>query len=1038
MLRNKEKNRYRWQRLWISPADLEGVAVRGLFSANMHSLTLATGNPEARTLEGMQDIRALLLRGEAGAGKSFAIDREIERLQTAGEQVELADMADGLCDLPLLLREKGDQPDLTIFVDALDIGLIRDKGLEVELRRTVSRLPHQPGARLRFVLRSGFAADSFTTSLESHFGDDFEHLTIAPLRSEDVRIAASAEGIDPNQFFAALEGIQVAPLAARPLTLRFMLRLWARNNCLPTRRQDLYRDGCADLLRETNPIRLEIAGGHDPDYAGHLELSERFSVAARLAALMTFGDYDHIDFSAEPNEAGLHFDAVTGRGGSIAAPPKLTGRAIREVVGSALFRPVGQNRFAFSHPSFMRFLAADFVAVHDIPLSEGVTLLSAPDGRIGANRVEVASWLGVLRPAYFDHLANSDPQVLLRAGIPASSGDLRLHLAKSILAHSADGGLDHSELSATGDLVLLASPGLEELLAAVVADKDELPARRELAARIAADSGCVPVDAFSAVALNADEPLNLRSTALVALAQNVSAAASCILKLSSVENLDEELRVAALALAMPTLLSPAEVIRCLKPGARDDAQTRLVLHVKRNITQQNLPEALKAIAAVAKRSKNWRDYHAHLLLAQSLSRLAFEHLDDPQVRHAFAEFIATIPAREPWLRWSFPLQKYGLHPSVTLEQRRALVSAVVANASRSVTAARNLLEGCFLIQNEDFSWIAIEARSALDSPQGAVWATLAVEVAIGFGGIPYAHLRQEGLSDAEIHRLAAVNFKLPQDYERWTLPRSWDTFQEQSPQESETDYDSEDQKHTESIIRALEDWKLQTIQAVGGGRLNATSVLPTTLLELASNSEQRLVRDSYDLLRVVQESLGRLQQRLKGRDALVKALWNEGKSNSPKGEEFLSDFIADHLRHDLVLRRVVADREVKIRSRISDTAGERTDIQVQAFTRPKGATRHQRIASLTIEVKGCWNEHLYTAMENQLVDRYLKTTDENVGLYLIGWYVCPAWNNPEIAKTVPTKLDTISAVHATLDAQALRLSRKDRRIGVMLIDATLS
>lgn len=266
MLCYKEKNIYRWKRLWIASEDLDGVAVRGLFSASIHSLTVAPGNPEARTLEAMDDRRVLLLRGEAGAGKSFAIDCEIKRLQAAGEQVMLADLADGLCDLPSLLREKSDQPDLTIFVDALDIGFVRDRGLDVELRRTVPHLPRQQGARLRFVLRSGFPADSFAMSLETHFGDNFEHLTIAPLGLEDVRIAAAAERLDPNQFFAALEGIQVAPLAARPPTLRMMLRLWARDNSLAKRRQDLYREGCEELLRETNPLRLQIGGGHDPDY----------------------------------------------------------------------------------------------------------------------------------------------------------------------------------------------------------------------------------------------------------------------------------------------------------------------------------------------------------------------------------------------------------------------------------------------------------------------------------------------------------------------------------------------------------------------------------------------------------------------------------------------------------------------------------------------------------------------------------------------------------------------------------------------------
>ena len=376
-------------------------------------MTVDENRPIARTLQAMKHVRVLLLLGEASAGKTVALIQEAERLRAAGQPVEIADLADGLCDVLELLKMAGGDIDLTIFVDCLDVGFIRDPALDGGLRRALTALACSHGARLRLALRSGFAAQELTACLETLFGGDFEHLTLAPLRSEDVRRAATAEAIDPDTFVEALKELQVVPLAARPPTLRMLLRLWAEHGRLPKRRQDLYQQGCEVLLREANPTRLDARGGDDADYAGRLELPKRFAVAARLAALMTFGNHDHLDMRADPSGLGLHVDAVTG--GLELSPSgdtAVTRRAVREVVGSSLFRPAGPRGFAFSHRSFMHFLGAAFVTVRKDTPHQILPLLSAPDGRIGANRIEVASWLSALVPAYFDHPVVADPQVI--------------------------------------------------------------------------------------------------------------------------------------------------------------------------------------------------------------------------------------------------------------------------------------------------------------------------------------------------------------------------------------------------------------------------------------------------------------------------------------------------------------------------------------------------------------------------------------------------------------------------------------------------
>jgi hypothetical protein len=291
--------------------------------------------------------------------------------------------------------------------------------------------------------------------------------------------------------------------------------------------------------------------------------------------------------------------------------------------------------------------------------------------------------------------------------------------------------------------------------------------------------------------------------------------------------------------------------------------------------------------------------------------------------------------------------------------------------------------------------------------------------------------------------MAIASFKMPSDFERWTPPASWDPEREAFADDENEDLDvvsptDSDERDKEPILKAVSDWQLLTIQTAAGGRAAAPFVDPETLLSLARRTDARLVQGERDLLNVILESLGRLQRRLKGRDPIVRALWDEKQTITPKDENFLSDFIVDHFRQDLVRGAIVADREVQLRPRVHGTAGQRTDIQVRAFTHRWTPGGRRSVASLTIEVKGCWNADLYTAMETQLVDRYLASTGESVGLYLVGWYVSPQWKAQKVANVRPPAGTTMESVRASLEAQAVHLSSDGRRLEAFMIDATLA
>ena len=45
-----------------------------------------------------------------------------------------------------------------------------------------------------------------------------------------------------------------------------------------------------------------------------------------------------------------------------------------------------------------------------------------------------------------------------------------------------------------------------------------------------------------------------------------------------------------------------------------------------------------------------------------------------------------------------------------------------------------------------------------------------------------------------------------------------------------------------------------------------------------------------------------------------------------------------------------------------------------------------------IETKGCWNSALFTAIESQLRDDYLKRLGAPLGIYLVGWFDKAKWD----------------------------------------------
>ncbi len=204
---------------------------------------------------------------------------------------------------------------------------------------------------------------------------------------------------------------------------------------------------------------------------------------------------------------------------------------------------------------------------------------------------------------------------------------------------------------------------------------------------------------------------------------------------------------------------------------------------------------------------------------------------------------------------------------------------------------------------------------------------------------------------------------------------------------------------------------------------------PNQLRRLFTDRAARLVENPSQLLALLCESLDRFEQSLHDELPARGTLWDFLPSGvqRPKTEEDLSDSIARHLRADLADRGTVVNREVQIRRRevAKDAGGEPgqlTDIRIDAVA-AVGRRSGPDVVSVVLEVKGCWNEGVQTSMKLQLADRYLRDNKCQTGLYVVGWFWSPTWDQADSRrKQVPWK--SKQEAETELTVQAMELSSK--------------
>jgi hypothetical protein len=94
---------------------------------------------------------------------------------------------------------------------------------------------------------------------------------------------------------------------------------------------------------------------------------------------------------------------------------------------------------------------------------------------------------------------------------------------------------------------------------------------------------------------------------------------------------------------------------------------------------------------------------------------------------------------------------------------------------------------------------------------------------------------------------------------------------------------------------------------------------------------------------------------------------------------------------------------------------------------------------MVVEVKCAWNQNVLTDMKSQLFARYLTHTNQNFGIYVVGYFHCDTWNlESDSRKRRGKNRMKFNLLKKKLFDQAMALSSKQKSIKAFTLDARLS
>lgn len=732
-----------WKRFWI-PRGKDWSSDGGfLFDPESEYAHFYPNRPV--DFSSIRDKPVLILLGEAGIGKSTAISEGAELVEQAAKGNQHLYLSRNLNQYgdenrliqdifesePFAAYRTGTQA-LHLFLDSFDECRLGIPHLSNVLTNELKTRVNEPEKLfLRIASRSGDWPESLERTLREIWrderGDKIGVFELCPLRLEDVAIAARSEGLSSDAFLNAVEEREAESLASRPKTLRFLLTEFKRHQELPRKKVELYEKGCLYLCEE-DPRRFEVGHG------GRLTSVQRLHIAARIAAGLILGNRTAVWLGAslDRKDEDISLDSLVGEERIEIGVLSINRQALEETLThTGLFRQLAPQRLRFDHQSDAEFLAAWYLARSGMSAKQVLMLLCHPeDGSLVPQLHETAAWEASLSQEVFEHILQSEPDVLLASDVATADAEAKYRLVDTLLklyqAEKRFNRLRHDQLHK------LAHPGLDHQLLPYIRNKNKQDRARDLAIEIAMVCGMQSLqDDLLKVALDKRESHGLRVDAAEALAEIGDSKAKQqlrpFLRSNAEEDPDDRLKGFAIKALWPQHLTAAELFQAITPRNNQHhigAYSRFVYRfLPESLRPEHLPDALRWVEM---QPPSWKADFILRDLVGDIMQLAWEHLEAPGVLPAFAN-AAMSRFKEHDSLFNARGEREDRDRLAEADKRRQLLLAIIP-----LVEERNAhILTWHVVREDDVGWLLNQYQKTTDRRQRIVMAAI-LERALGW------------------------------------------------------------------------------------------------------------------------------------------------------------------------------------------------------------------------------------------------------------------------------------------------------------------
>lgn len=649
---------YNWKRFWCSRTGSFDLSDGG-YLADPDSEWGHLYNPNVKSFESITTTPCLVLFGEPGIGKTHAI-------QTAQSAIydKIKDVDDRILCLDLrsygsedrLIRNLFEDPTflswargnhrLHVFLDSLDECLLRINTLATLLVDEFKKYPVD-----RMYLRIACRTADWPTSLEDGliqlWGKDAVGVyELTPLRRLDVIEAVRANNLDPNFFLQEIDQKEVVPLAIKPVTLSFLINTYIKNGRFPSTQAELYLQGCRKLCEETNEHR------RDTRLIGSFTTEQRLAMASRIAAVTIFSNkyavWTGIDRGNVPDEDTTIQELCRGSEDTDGAQFQVTEIAIKETLATGLFSSRGSNRMGWAHQTYAEFLAARYLAKHQMTLTQIMSLLIHPgdnEAKLVPQLHETAAWMTGMVPEVFRKIVRVNPEVLLRSDITTADPKDCAALVESLLRAYDEGGLMDRDWINQKRYKKLYHPGLVDQLRPYICDGTKGIIVRRVAINIAEACELRTLqNDLANIALDQKEPLPIRNAAAYAVGRIADDIIKVRLKPLATgeagEDPSDELKGCSLRALWPDHMKIEELFTAITSIKQENYIGAYWMFLSHELVPKLKPSDLPIALKWVEQQESLQDsMYCFEKLMDTIILKSWEHLESPKVLEAFAKTV---------------------------------------------------------------------------------------------------------------------------------------------------------------------------------------------------------------------------------------------------------------------------------------------------------------------------------------------------------------------------------------------------------------